>query len=75
MTTNYKILSTIEHPDIFTIEDQRGNKIADVRGRENAERFAMLPKIVEFFEKRHSPSALFSAWWDLKVELAEIETR
>lgn len=48
---NYKITPT-EHPDIFTLEDSNGHKIAEVCGRENAEKFSMLPQFISYFRFR-----------------------
>lgn len=42
---NYKITPT-ETPDIFTLEDEHGAKVADVRGLELAERFNLLPQMI-----------------------------
>lgn len=42
---NYKIKPSAAK-EIFTLEDENGNTVADVRGRELAEKFAALPQIV-----------------------------
>lgn len=42
---NYTIKTT-NAPGIFTLEDENGNPIADVRGKKLAAQFAALPEIV-----------------------------
>ena len=46
---NYTITPT-ETPDIFTLEDERGKKIADVRGENVGNLFAHLPELLEFLD-------------------------
>lgn len=45
----YKILKTAA-ANIFTIEDENGHPIADVRGEANAKAFAALPEKMVLFE-------------------------
>lgn len=42
----YKVKLT-NIPDIFTLEDEQGHPVADVRGRELAEKFAIVDEILE----------------------------
>lgn len=46
---NYKIQPT-ESPGIFTLLDESGNPIADVRGKALAERFAALPELLQILD-------------------------
>ena len=49
---NYKIQPT-EAPEIFTLEDESGNPIADVRGKALAEKFAALPDFLNALKEVH----------------------
>ena len=42
---NYKIIQT-EVTEIFTLENENGEKVADVRGEAEAKKFALLPQMV-----------------------------
>ena len=65
---NYTILKT-GAPNIFTLEDENGKPIADVRGEANANIFAHIPELLKMLDACVDMDVMYSL--SAAVELKE----
>lgn len=56
---NYEIKKT-GAPNIFTLEDENGKPVSDVRGKANAEIFAHVPELLEMLDACVDMDILYS---------------